>query len=75
MYLTGSHTLHTPLIITNHNLDVLLVVYDRYGLALSAINHQQDVGVVFVKVTLLNKSTGDKYKFYLHKVFNHVITE
>ena len=54
-------------------LDGLLVVYVRYGLVLSAINHQQDVEVVFVKVALLLRSTLDKYKCYVHMVINHVV--
>ena len=54
-------------------LDGLLIVYVRYGLALSAINHQQDVEVVFAKVALFLKSTLDKYKYYVHMVINHVV--
>ena len=52
--------------------DGLFIVYVRYGLVLSAINHQQDVEVVFVKVALLPTSTLDKYKYYIHMVINHV---
>ena len=44
-------------------------------MALSAINHLQDVEVVFVKVTLLLRSTLDKYKCYVHMVINHVVIE
>ena len=31
--------------------------------------------VVFVKVTLLLRSTLDKYKCYVHMVINHVVIE
>ena len=55
------------------HLDGLLVVYVRYGLVLSAINHQQDVEVVFVKVALLLGYTLDKYKCYVHVFINHVV--
>ena len=48
-------------------------MYVRYGLALSTINRQQDVEVVFVKVALLLESTLDKYKYYVHMIINHVV--
>ena len=73
MILTGSHTYCTPLLKFKIQLDGLLVVYVRYGLALSTINHQQDVEVVFVKLALLLESTLDKYKYYVHMVINHVV--